>query len=128
MKAPFSDDDEDNEVEDGADDDFKLDYAEWFSVLMYYYGMSKEDIMRRSRRFLYALYKQYVRRACENLGVSPDKEDEEKTGENAYPSQFKKLSKTERAEAHEKLAKRFEKGGGLMQMFDKMSVQGGERG
>lgn len=67
-----------------------MDYAELFSVLMYYYGMSKDEIMARSRRFIYALYEQYVKRACENLGVSPSKKDSEENTEDTYPQDFGK--------------------------------------
>lgn len=111
-------------MEDGADDDFKLDYAEFFSVLMYYYGMSKAEILSHSRRFLYALYKQYGRRACENLGVSADGDKQaEKEGENAYPSEFKKLTKQERKRKHEELAKRFSSNEDFVKMFDGMAGQ-----
>lgn len=95
MKAPSDSDDED---EEGANEDFDLDYAEFFSVLMYYGNMSKYDILHSSRRFLYGIFKQYAKRACENLGVNPDKKDEEENTQNntGYPSQFKKFTKKER--------------------------------
>lgn len=92
MKAPSDSDDEDKE---GANEDFDLDYAEFFSVLMYYGNMSKDDILHSSRRFLYGIFKQYAKRACENLGVSPnDNKDEEQKKEffeKDYPETFVKM-------------------------------------
>lgn len=84
------------------DDDanFELDYTEFFSVLMYYGHMSKEEIMNSSMPFLLGIYKQYIKRACENLGVSPNNDDEEKFDgttqlkESDYPTEFGKLSNT----------------------------------
>lgn len=95
MKAPSDSDSEDDE---GAIEDFDLDYAEFFSVLMYYGHMSKDEILHSSRRFLYGIFKQYAKRACENLGVSSDKKEDEETGKDnsGYPSQFKKFTKKER--------------------------------
>lgn len=92
MKAASSDASE----EDVAEDEMDLDYSEFFSVLMYYGHMSKEEIMRSSRPFLYGIYKQYAKRACENLGVDPDKdkEDNEKKfelKEADYPQNFTKI-------------------------------------
>lgn len=78
-----------------------MDYAEFFSVLMYYGHMSKAEIMNSSMPFLLGIYKQYAKRACENLGVSPDSEnDEEEYGntqlkESDYPTEFRKLSSTD---------------------------------
>lgn len=54
---------------------------------MYYYSMSHEDILNHSRRFINALYKQYIQRACENLGVS-SKENTEELSEEDYPDDF----------------------------------------
>lgn len=82
-----------------------MDYSEFFSVLMYYGGMSKEEIMRSSRPFLFGIYKQYINRASENLGVNPNDDGEpkhaRKTGleENDYPVEFKKLSQIEKDRA-----------------------------
>lgn len=80
----------------GDDADFELDYAEFFSVLMYYGHMSKKEIMNSSMPFLICIYKQYVKRACENLGVSSNNEDEEESNtqlkESDYPTDFRKLS------------------------------------
>lgn len=102
MKAPS---DSDNEDEEGANEDFDLDYAEFFSVLMYYGHMSKDEILHSSRRFLYGIFKQYAKRACENLGVNLDKKDEEETTQvdSGYPSQFKKFTKKERKQALEEI-------------------------
>lgn len=97
MKAPSPDASE----EDGAEnEDIEgLDYCEFFSVLMYYGHMSKKDIMNSSRPFLYGIYKKYAKRACENLGVSPNDEDEEiKETDNGYPTEFHKISDLDRIE------------------------------
>lgn len=95
MKAPSSD----SSVDDGAED-FQLDYEEFFSVLMYYGNMSKSDIMNSSRPFLYGIFKQYAKRACENLGVSPEAKVDENADtplkESDYPKEFKKLSAKDR--------------------------------
>lgn len=101
MKAPSSDE----SYDEGAED-LELDYEDFFSVLMYYGHMSKQDIMNSSRPFLYGIYKNYAKRACENLGVSPDPNDEDSDTplkESDYPKEFKKVSKEER----EKLAKKY---------------------
>lgn len=82
-----------------------MDYEDFFSVLMYYGHMSKEEILHSSRPFLYGIYKQYGKRACENLGVSPDGKDKDEKStltEKDYPVEFKKISKRERAEAASK--------------------------
>ena len=74
-------------------------YEEMFSVLMYYTSMSKEDILKCSRKFLYALYQRYVRRACENLGINPDKDSdngETQLSDNDYPSEWVSFSQAER--------------------------------
>lgn len=54
---------------------------------MYYYSMSHEDILNHSRHFINTLYKQYVQRACENLGIS-SKENTEELSEEDYPTDF----------------------------------------
>lgn len=99
MKASLSDanaDDEEAE-ENASDEPIVFDYSEFFSVLMYYYGMSKDEILSHSRGFLHGLYRMYYKRACENLGVSSaksdkDEEDDDSTeDENGYPKQFVKL-------------------------------------
>lgn len=94
---------EEDEDEPDENEDRQFDYRNFFSVLMYYGHMSKEDIMNSSRAFLHGIYRMYVNRACENLGVSPkDKEDEqEENAQDRYPSEFMKLSKKERKEAAE---------------------------
>ncbi len=105
MKAPSSDD-EDASEDEGADKDFVLDYEDFFSVLMYYGHMSKEEIMNSSRQFLYAIYGKYGKRACENLGVSPDG-DKDGSGDDGpikdsdYPSEFVRLTPKERKKAAE---------------------------
>lgn len=85
--------------EDGEKKEF--DYEEFFSVLFFYAGLSKEEIMHSSRAFLNAVYRKYVRRACENLGVSGEPKAENETtesatGESDYPSQFRKMTPRER--------------------------------
>ncbi len=75
-----------------------LNFDELFSVLMYYAHMSKSDIMNSSRRFLFAIYRNYVKRACENLGVASEGEDEDSLSEEEYPSEFKTFSQKEREE------------------------------
>lgn len=67
---------------------------------MYYTGMSKEEIRNSSLPFLYGLYKVYVKRACENLGVSPDKDnnqenENEKTDNDDYSQYDQELEKEE---------------------------------
>lgn len=55
--------------------------------------------MKHSRSFLYAIYQKYPNRACENLGVSADGEEEETDlSENDYPSEFKTFTKEEQEE------------------------------
>lgn len=63
---------------------------------MYYGHMSKQDILNSSRPFLYAIYKKYVNRACENLGVPVEKSESDTLTEQDYPSEFKKFSQKER--------------------------------
>lgn len=49
----------------------------------------------------------YVKRACENLGVSSDKKEKDKDTpltESDYPVEFKKLTKNERKKAAEQYA------------------------
>lgn len=102
MKASSSDASYDEDAED-----FVLDFEDFFSVLMYYGHMSKEEILHSSRPFLYAVYKMYGKRACENLGVSPDSKKEDKDTpltEKDYPVEFKKLTKKERKKAAEQYA------------------------
>ena len=72
---------------------------------MYYGHMSKESIMRSSRPFLYGIYRKYVRRACENLGVTPGGESsQEEQGTNVrlsdedYPKEFHRITDVERKE------------------------------
>lgn len=63
---------------------------------MYYGHMSKDDIMHSSRLFLTGIYRQYINRAKENLGVSDKNADEET--ENDYPTEFFKLPMKDREE------------------------------
>lgn len=100
MTGSSKDEDEPDENEDR-----QFDYRDFFSVLMYYGHMSKDDIMNSSRAFLHGVYRMYGKRACENLGVSPDEtEDEQKGAQEEYPTEFKKLSAKERKEATEEYA------------------------
>lgn len=126
MRASSADEEEASEVGDAEEFDF--DYSDFFSVLMYYGKMSKEDILNSSRPFLYAVYKQYGKRACENLGVSPDNEKEEQVDEEEYPSMFKKLTPKER----ENGLKEFENSEDFMKIFgespsSKMKFMDGKR-
>lgn len=73
-----------------------LTYEEMFSVLMYYTSMKQEDILKHSRKFLIAIYQQYIRRACENLGVDPDKNEKNELKDSDYPSEFVSYSQAER--------------------------------
>lgn len=54
--------------------------------------------MHSSRAFIYAIYRNYVNRACENLGVSANGEEETDLTEDDYPSEFKTFSKKEKKE------------------------------
>lgn len=105
MKASPSSTSEDDEAEND-DGPLVFDYADFFSVLMYYAHMSKEEIMNHSRAFLHGIYRMYAKRACENLGVSPTSEEkieeDNATSENIslpafelsksdYPTEFTKL-------------------------------------
>lgn len=93
-------------VSDGSDRSdgtaSSLTYEELFSVLMYYGHMSKHDILHSSRRFLTAIYQSYVKRACENLGVSPDSDGKDKKPgetqltEDDYPTEFISFSQAQR--------------------------------
>lgn len=50
--------------------------------------------MNSSRAFLHGIYRMYVQRACENLGV-PSKgtaEEKEEDAQGGYPTEFKKLA------------------------------------
>lgn len=105
MKASPSSTSEDDEAENN-DSTLVFDYADFFSVLMYYAHMSKDEILNHSRAFLHGIYRMYAKRACENLGVSPTSETESEedtaTSENIsltdyelnssdYPTEFTKL-------------------------------------
>ena len=76
-----------------------FNYEEFFSVLMYYGHMSKDEILHSSRRFLYAIYQNYVNRACENLGVPNKDEDDNELSESDYPSEFVSFTQAEREKA-----------------------------
>lgn len=87
MKASSSDASKDGDADN--DEDLTFDYCDFFSVLMYYAHMSKDEIMRHSRAFLHGIYRTYVKRACENLGVSSDREeDDDIDEENAQASKY----------------------------------------
>ena len=115
MKAPSSDSSED----DGAEE-IELDYEDFFSVLMYYGHMSKQDIMNSSRPFLYGIYRNYVKRACENLGVSADGETDENGDE--YPKDFGKLTPDEKKKRDEYLGQ-FKDSNDFMSQFGGMIPQ-----
>lgn len=81
---------------------------------MYYTSMKQEDILNHSRRFLISIYQQYIRRACENLGVDPDKNKNTELKDSDYPSEFVSFSQAERekmieqsGESDEDFIKRF---------------------
>lgn len=80
-----------------------FDYEDFFSVLMYYGHMSKDDILNSSREFLVGIYQKYVKRACENLGVSEDDGDVESNtpGKTTltdadYPKEFISFTQAQR--------------------------------
>ena len=58
--------------------------------------MSKSDILNCSRRFINALYQQYINRACENLGVSPKENTGNQLQDSDYPSEFVSFSQAQR--------------------------------
>lgn len=106
MKAPSSEENNEDGAEENQDNEIVFDYADFFSVLMYYAHMSKDEIMNHSRAFLHGIYRMYAKRACENLGVSPTSEEaseeDNATSENIslpeyelnrsdYPTEFTKL-------------------------------------
>lgn len=66
--------------------------------------MSKEDIKNSSRPFLYGIYKKYIERACENLGISQnnDIDQEVPLTEDDYPKEFTKISESKRSETANK--------------------------
>ena len=81
---------------DAPQDGEPLGYDELFSALRYYAGMNKQEILTSSRAYLTELYARYVKRACENLGVSPDGNAEDKQSNakgklsaSAYPRDLK---------------------------------------
>ena len=63
---------------------------------MYYGNMSKSEILSSSRKFLYAIYQNYVRRACENVGVNPDKDSDTQLSDSDYPAEFVSYSQAQR--------------------------------
>lgn len=85
MKASPSSASEEDEAEN---EDIVFDYCDFFSVLMYYGHMTKDEILRHSRAFLHGIYRMYVKRACENLGVSPDREDDDIDDTKNHASQY----------------------------------------
>ena len=106
MKASPSSTSGGDEAENDTDEPLVFDYADFFSVLMYYAHMSKDEILDHSRAFLHGIYRMYAKRACENLGVSSTSEEEseedDKTSEtfslpefelskSDYPTEFTKL-------------------------------------
>lgn len=92
MKAPSSDDES---ADGGADKKIEFDYRDFFSVLMYYAHMSTDEIMNHSLPFLHSIYRMYPKRACENLGISSEPEEEEGADgltKSDYPENFGKLT------------------------------------
>lgn len=90
-----------------AEEKKELDYTDFYSILMYYGHMSKQEIKHSSRAFLTGIYRMYSKRACENLGISPDKkkENEEDQQEeygtlgertDGYPTRFRKIDAVSR--------------------------------
>ncbi len=84
---------------DAPQDGEPLAYDELFSALRYYAGMNKQEILTSSRAYLMSLYSRYVKRACENLGVPSDNEQDQQNQKqngksmlksNAYPRDLKK--------------------------------------
>lgn len=112
MKAPSSDAGED----DGALEEIGFDYRDFFSVLMFYGHMSKEEIMKSSRPFLHGIYRMYAKRACENLGVSSEPEEETSVDgltAHDYPANFGKLNPSGEVEE----APKFDSTEDFMKMF-----------
>lgn len=65
--------------------------------------MSKDEILHSSKKFLLAIYQNYVKRACENLGVSSesDENDNNTIGktqltEADYPTEFISYTQAQR--------------------------------
>ncbi len=50
--------------------------------MRYYYAMNDAEIASHSYPYLFAMFAEYPRRACENLGVSGDKKDKKTTSAN----------------------------------------------
>lgn len=68
-------------------------------MLQYYGNMSYQDILNSSRPYLNGIYQQYVRRACENLGVSPDGKENDsdtKLKDSDYPNEFVSFTQAQR--------------------------------
>lgn len=117
MKAPSPD----ASLEDGAEQS-ELDYSDFFSVLMYYCHMSKQEILNSSRPFLYELYKKYPQRACENLGVSPNDTDEDENNnfvlkESDYPADLMPVTTKDMRDSIEKLKENEE----MMKQFPELN-------
>lgn len=76
-----------------------FNYEDFFSILFYYTSLSKKEILGSSRKFLYALYQNYIDRACENLGISSNQNKDSsdmQLSESDYPSEFISFSQAER--------------------------------
>lgn len=73
--------------------------------------------MGHSRRFINALYKQYIQRACENLGVSP-KDNPDELSEEDYPDNFGELP----AGFHKQPRMKIENNQEFMALFDDMGM------
>lgn len=113
MKAPSSSLSEDDGAEENQDskesqEDIVFDYSDFFSVLMYYGHMNKDEIMNHSRAFLHGIYQTYYERVKENLDIAyfsggkdnADSKDEKvevpyagqcELSASDYPTEFTKL-------------------------------------
>lgn len=52
-------------------------YCQFFSVLLRYYGITKEQAEKYSYKYLMSLYQEYPKRVMEMLGISPESEPEQ---------------------------------------------------
>ncbi len=50
--------------------------------MRYYYSMNDSEISLHSYPYLFAMFAEYPKRACENLGVSSEKKKEKNTSVN----------------------------------------------
>lgn len=85
-----------NSLDGGDATASSIEWDDFLSVLMFYGHLSKDDIMHSSRGYLFAIYQNYVKRACENLGVSSEPSDEDEDGnitlkDSDYPVSLRKI-------------------------------------